>query len=62
MRDGKPKYVSGAADTAGTQAAAQGAGSGAEGHDEEINNPLIIQNSEWLQAIGKRFSNYLINC
>lgn len=50
------------ADTAGPLSAAQGASSGTEGHDEEINNPLIIQNSEWLQAIGKQFSNYLINC
>lgn len=49
----------GAADTAGMH---EGAGAGARGQDEEINNPLIIQNSEWLQAIGKRLSNYLINC
>lgn len=62
VKDGKPKYVSGAADTAGTQAGAQGASVGAEGHDKEINNPLIIQNSEWLQATGRRLSNYLINC
>lgn len=62
VEDGKPKSVSEAADTAGPLTAAQGASSGTEGHDEEINNPLIIQNSEWLQAIGKQFSNYLINC
>lgn len=58
VEDGKPKSVSEAADTAGPLSATQGASSGTEGHDEEINNPLIIQNSEWLQAIG----NYLINC
>ena len=62
VKDRKHKLVSGVADTAGRQEAAEGAGSGAQGQDEEINNPLIIQNSKWLQAIGKRFSNYLINC
>jgi hypothetical protein len=58
----KVKHLSGAADTAGTQDAAKGDRAGAQGWDEEINNPLIIQNREWLWAIGKRFSNYLINC
>ena len=62
VKDRKHKLVSGVADTAGRQAAAEGAGAGAQGQDEEINNPLIIQNSQWLQAIGKRFSDYLINC
>lgn len=62
MKDGKPKHLSGAADTAGIREAVQGARAGAQGQDEEINNLLIIQNSKWLQAIGKRFSNYLINC
>lgn len=62
MKDGKLEHLSGAADTAGMQEAAMGEGAGAQGQDEEINNPLIILNSEWLQAIGKRFSNYLINC
>lgn len=62
MKERKLKHLSGAADTAGMQETAKGAGAGARGQDEEINNPLIIQNSEWLQAIGKRFSNYLINC
>lgn len=62
VKDRKHKLVSGVADTAGRQEAAEGAGAGAQGQDEEINNPLIIQNSKWLQAIGKRFSNYLINC
>ena len=62
VKDRKHKLVSGVADTAGRQEAAEGAGAGAQGQDEEINNPLIIQNSQWLQAIGKRFSNYLINC
>lgn len=62
MKDRKPKHLSGAADTAGIREAAMGAEAGAQGQNEEINNTLIIQNSEWLQAIGKRFSNYLINC
>lgn len=62
VKDRKPKHLSGAADTAGIREAATGAEAGAQGQNEEINNPLIIQNSEWLQAIGKRFSNYLINC
>lgn len=62
MKERKLKPLSGAADTAGMQETAKGGGAGAPGQDEEINNPLIIQNSEWLQAIGKRFSNYLINC
>ena len=62
MKDRKHKLVSGVADTAGRQEAAEGIGAGAQGQDEEINNPLIIQYSKWLQAIGKRFRNYLINC
>lgn len=61
-KERKPKLVSKAADTAGMQEAAKGTRAGTRGQDEEINNPLIIQNSEWLLAIGKRFSNYLINC
>lgn len=62
VKNREPKHLRGAADTAGDEEAAKRAGAGAQGQDEEINNPLIIQNSEWLQAIGKRFSNYLINC
>lgn len=54
--------LNGAADTVGTQEATKGSEAGAQGQDEEINNPLIIQNCKWLQAIGKRLSNYLINC
>lgn len=62
MKEKKLEHLRGAADTAGMHEAAKGAGAGARGQDEEINNPLIIQNSEWLQAVGKRLSNYLINC
>ena len=46
----------------GDQRPARKAGAGAQGQYAEISNPLTIQNTEWLQAIGKRFSNYLINC
>lgn len=62
MKERKLEHLSGAADTEERQEAAKGEGAGAWGQEEEIKNPLIVQNSEWLQAIGKRFSNYLINC
>lgn len=46
----------------GDEGTAKKEGAGAQGQDAGISNPLTIQNTEWLQAIGKRFSNYLINC
>lgn len=62
MKNREPKHLCVAAGHSGDEEAAKRARTGAQGQDEEINNPLIIQTGEWLQAIGKRFSNYLINC